>query len=60
MVLLYGCQTWNITRTVSNQLKTFINDCLESILGQKGLPAKNFGEGVELEWNYRYEKMRLD
>lgn len=31
-VLLYGCQTWKVTKTVSAKLQVFINRCLRRIL----------------------------
>ena len=31
-VLLYGSETWRVTRSISNKLQTFINKCLRKIL----------------------------
>ena len=31
-VLLYGSETWRVTKRISNKLQTFINSCLRSIL----------------------------
>lgn len=31
-VLLYGSETWRVTRSISNKLQTFINKCLRRIL----------------------------
>ena len=32
-VLLYGCESWSLTKTSSTKLQTFINTCLRKILG---------------------------
>jgi hypothetical protein len=31
-VLLYGCETWYVTRNIERKLQSFINRCLRSIL----------------------------
>ncbi|CAH8662821.1 unnamed protein product [Heterobilharzia americana] len=31
-VLLYGSETWRVTKGISNKLQTFINNCLRSLL----------------------------
>ena len=31
-VLLYGCETWNLTKSPLNKLQTFVNTCLRKIL----------------------------
>lgn len=31
-VLLYGCETWNLTKNPLNRLQTFVNACLRKIL----------------------------
>uniref|UniRef100_A0A8D9EGU9 Craniofacial development protein 2 n=1 Tax=Cacopsylla melanoneura TaxID=428564 RepID=A0A8D9EGU9_9HEMI len=31
-ILLYGCQTWKVTKTLTGKLQTFINSCLRRIL----------------------------
>lgn len=31
-VLLYGCQTWKVTKTIAKKLQVFINRCLRGIL----------------------------
>lgn len=32
-VLLYGCETWKVTKDVSHRLQVFVNRCLRRILG---------------------------
>lgn len=32
-VLLYGCETWSSTKTMTRKLQTFINRCLRTIIG---------------------------
>jgi hypothetical protein len=32
-VLLYGCETWKVTNSVTNRLQVFINRCLRKICG---------------------------
>ena len=32
-VLLYGCESWKVTKTVTHKLQVFINKCLRKILG---------------------------
>lgn len=32
-VLLYGCETWKVTKSVTNQLQVFANRCLRNICG---------------------------
>lgn len=32
-VLLYGCETWKVTKTISQRLQVFVNRCLRQILG---------------------------
>jgi hypothetical protein len=34
-VLLYGCETWKITRTISHKLQSFVNTCLRTILNSR-------------------------
>jgi hypothetical protein len=31
-VLLYGCETWKVTKKIINSLQAFINKCLRRIL----------------------------
>ena len=31
-VLLYGCETWGLTRAIINKLQTFVNRCLRRII----------------------------
>ncbi|XP_048478528.1 uncharacterized protein LOC125488872 [Plutella xylostella] len=31
-VLLYGCETWKVTKAISHQLQVFVNRCLRRIL----------------------------
>ena len=31
-ILLYGCETWKLTKTLLNKLQTFVNTCLRKIL----------------------------
>jgi hypothetical protein len=31
-VLLYGCETWYVTRNIERKLQSFVNRCLRSIL----------------------------
>ncbi|KAJ8710014.1 hypothetical protein PYW07_009380 [Mythimna separata] len=32
-VLLYGCETWKVTKDISRQIQVFVNRCLRRILG---------------------------
>lgn len=32
-VLLYGCETWKVTRDISRKIQVFINRCLRRSLG---------------------------
>jgi len=32
-VLLYGCETWKVTKSLTNRLQVFINKCLRKICG---------------------------
>ncbi|KAJ8717892.1 hypothetical protein PYW07_005822 [Mythimna separata] len=32
-VLLYGCETWKVTKEISRQIQVFVNRCLRRILG---------------------------
>jgi len=32
-VILYGSETWRVTKATSNKLQPFVNKCLRSILG---------------------------
>ena len=32
-VLLYGSETWRVTKATSNKLQSFVNKCLRSIMG---------------------------
>jgi hypothetical protein len=34
-VLLYGCETWEITQTISHKLQSFVNTCLPIIINSR-------------------------
>jgi hypothetical protein len=34
-VLLYGCETWKVTKQITNQLQIFINHCIRCIINRR-------------------------
>jgi hypothetical protein len=34
-VLLYGCETWKITQTISHKLQSSVNTCLRTIINRR-------------------------
>ncbi|KDR12593.1 uncharacterized protein LOC110836089 [Zootermopsis nevadensis] len=51
-VLLYGSETWKVTKTITSKLQAFVNRCLRRILNihwPEVIPTKNSGQGQESE-----------
>jgi hypothetical protein len=34
-ILLYGCETWTITQTISHKLQSFVTTCLRTIINSR-------------------------
>ncbi|CAH8289053.1 unnamed protein product, partial [Heterobilharzia americana] len=45
-VLLYGSETWRVTKGISNKLQTFINNCLRCLVTEDQMVRKNKQQGA--------------
>ncbi|CAH8633964.1 unnamed protein product [Heterobilharzia americana] len=45
-VLLYGSETWRVTKGISNKLQTFINNCLCCLVTEDQMARKNKQQGA--------------
>ncbi|CAH8514618.1 unnamed protein product [Heterobilharzia americana] len=45
-VLLYGSETWRITKGISNKLQTFINNCPRCLVTEDQMVRKNKQQGA--------------